>query len=76
MSSLGEVSLDFVVDDEKNRERLQKDLNDVIFEIERSEKMLSNPNFLAKAPEKLVAAEKEKLNKNKLLYESILEKLK
>ena len=55
---------------------IMKDIEKVKFEIERSEKMLGNPSFVAKAPEKLVSAEKEKLAKNKELLKSLQEKLK
>jgi valyl-tRNA synthetase len=36
-------------------------------EIERSERMLSNEGFVAKAPAKLIEGEKEKLAKNQAL---------
>ncbi|MDR0850506.1 MAG: valine--tRNA ligase [Christensenellaceae bacterium] len=45
--------------------KLKKEIEDIIFEIERSEKMLGNQGFVAKAPEVLIKAEKEKLEKNK-----------
>ena len=38
--------------------------------------MLSNPSFIAKAPESKVAEEKSKLAKNKKSYETIMTKLK
>ncbi len=57
-------------------EKLKKELESVIFEIERSEKMLSNPNFVNKAPTALVEKEKEKLEANKALKNTIMEKLK
>ena len=76
ISSLGEFSIRLDVDQDKILENLKKELESVIFEIERSEKMLSNASFVAKAPEALVAKEKEKLEKNKALKMSILEKLK
>ena len=40
-----------------------------------SEKMLNNPNFVAKAPANLVELEKEKLEKNKALKAMLIEKL-
>ena len=55
---------------------ITKELESVIFEIERSEKMLSNPNFVNKAPTALVEKEKEKLEANKALKNTIMEKLK
>ena len=56
--------------------KLKKELESVIFEIERSEKMLGNANFVAKAPQSLVETEKAKLERNKALKLSIMEKLK
>ena len=47
----------------------------VNFEIIRSEKMLNNPAFMAKAPENLVKAETEKLAKNKEMLTALTEKL-
>ena len=57
-------------------EKLQKDLKDIEFEIERSVKMLSNEKFVAKAPQNLVQLEKEKLERNKAKKESILLSIK
>ena len=54
---------------------IKKDIEKVTFEVERSKKMLNNPAFMAKAPEKLVLAEKEKLAKNEELLSSLNAKL-
>ncbi len=54
---------------------LNKDIEKVKFEIARSEKMLSNQAFMAKAPENLVKSETEKLAKNKEFLANLLEKL-
>lgn len=76
ISSLGEFAIKLNINQEEIREKLKKELESVIFEIERSEKMLSNSNFVAKAPQSLVESEKAKLERNKSLKLSILEKLK
>ena len=76
ISPLGEFAIKLDIDENAIKENLKKELESVIFEIERSEKMLGNPNFVAKAPESLVNAEKAKLEKNKSLRQSIMEKLK
>ncbi|MGN1097106.1 MAG: class I tRNA ligase family protein, partial [Christensenellales bacterium] len=52
-----------LVDMEKEKERLNKEIASVKQEIEKSSGMLKNENFVNKAPEKLVAAEREKLLK-------------
>ncbi len=54
---------------------LKKDIEKVTFEIERSQKMLGNANFVAKAPASLVESEKEKLGKNEELLKALQEKL-
>ncbi len=61
--------------DEKKKEKLEKELALYKAEIERGERMLSNPGFVAKAPEKLIENEKNKLAKNKEMYEKILGEL-
>ena len=48
----------------------------LIYEVERCEKMLSNPGFVNKAPEVKVNAEKEKLEKYKAMLENTEERLK
>ena len=55
-----------MVDTEKEKARLNEELKKVEGEIERLVKKLSNAEFVSKAPEKVVAGEKAKLEK----YES------
>ncbi|MBP3619060.1 MAG: valine--tRNA ligase, partial [Clostridia bacterium] len=54
-----------LVDQQQEDERTAKKIEELKFEIARSEKMLSNAGFVAKAPASLVEAEKAKLAKNK-----------
>ena len=61
--------------DEKKKEKLEKELAFYKAEVERGERMLSNPGFVNKAPEKLIQNEKDKLAKNKEMYEKILGEL-
>ena len=65
-----------LVDNEKEKERLEKEIKSLEFEIERSEKMLSNPGFVAKAPAVMVEKEKEKLSVNKTKLEKLIDELK
>ena len=58
-----EVPLGDLVDKDKEIERLNKELENVVNEIARAEGKLNNPGFLAKAPAQLVESEKAKLNK-------------
>ena len=50
-----------LLDIEKEKERLAGEKKKVLAEIDRIEKKLSNEQFVSKAPEKVVAAEREKL---------------
>lgn len=69
------ILLEDEVDAETQKAILNKDIEKVMFEIERSKKMLNNPNFMAKAPESLVETEKTKLAKNEELLASLKSKL-
>ena len=57
-------------------ERLESEKKKLISEVERGEKMLSNPGFVNKAPEKKVNEEKEKLSNYKEMLKSVEERLK
>ena len=61
------LPLDSMVDSNAEKERIEKEILRLKSEIERSEKLLSNQGFVAKAPAKLIESEKEKLDKNKAL---------
>lgn len=54
-----------LVDEDKEKARIQKEIESLKFEIERSEKMLSNSGFVAKAPAQMVEKERAKLENNK-----------
>ena len=64
-----------MIDTEKEKARLNGDLAKVNVEIERLVKKLSNPEFTAKAPEKVVNGEKEKLAKYEAQKAGILDAL-
>ena len=55
-------------------ERIEKEIKETQNEIARCEGMLSNPNFINKAPEAKVALEKEKLAKHQENLKSLLAK--
>ena len=63
------------VDIETQRKILEKDIEKVQFEIDRSNKMLGNPNFVAKAPATLIETEKQKLAKNEDLLSALKTRL-
>ncbi len=75
-ASLGDFIL---LDEKKDKQELLKELQDQIskveFEVERSEKMLSNPRFVEKAPKALVETEKSKLEQNKKTLAVLKEKM-
>ncbi len=57
------IPMSDIIDTDKERARLTKEKETAMKEIERLEKKLGNPEFTAKAPEKVVALEREKLEK-------------
>ncbi len=59
------LPLSELIDTEKERARLSKELEKTQGEIKRLEGKLSNPGFVAKAPAQVVDAEKAKLEKYK-----------
>ena len=65
-----------LVDLEEERKRLETEKTKLEAEVLRGEKMLSNPGFVNKAPEKKVNEEKEKLANYKKMLENVNERLK
>ena len=65
-----------LVDLDKERERIRKELDKALAEIESQNKKLSNENFVARAPERVVNAEREKLAKAQALAANLEESLK
>jgi len=70
------IPLAELVDVAKERERIEKEMAKVQKEIDVFEKKLSNEQFTSKAPEAVVAAEREKLDKQKALMANLEESLK
>ena len=64
-----------LVDAEKERARLNAELDRVMGEIKRADGKLNNHGFISKAPKKLVDAEREKLNKFIEMRDKILSQL-
>ncbi|MGI6730865.1 MAG: valine--tRNA ligase [Anaerovoracaceae bacterium] len=65
------IPLDDLLDYKAEQERLQKEQKKLLGEVSRLKGKLSNEGFINKAPEKVVAEEREKLAK----YEDMLEKV-
>ena len=72
-----EVHIPFeeLVDIAEERKRLEDEKKRLESEVARGEKMLSNPGFVSKAPEKKINEEKEKLANYKELLASVIQKL-
>lgn len=67
----------FIVEEINNlgKEKIQKDIENILKEIKRCENMLNNPNFIAKAPKEKIDLEKEKLENHKSNLNTLKEKL-
>ena len=64
------IPFEDIVDIEEEKNRLQEEIKKLESEVQRGEKMLSNPGFINKAPEAKVNEEKEKLAKYKEMLEN------
>ena len=73
---IAEIVISSNVSTEEIIAKINKEIENVLLEIARCEKMLSNPNFVNKAPEQKVAIEKEKLEQHKINLATLREKLK
>ena len=69
------IPLGDMVDTEKERERLLKEIAKAEAEVARLEGLLSNKGFVSKAPQKLVDGEREKLAQAKERWGKLKEKL-
>ena len=69
------LPLEDLVDFEKEKERLLKEKQRLVKELSRSKGMLSNENFLKRAPEAKVQEEKEKLAKYEQMMAQVEERL-
>ena len=73
----GVIYMPFVelVDIAKEKERLSKEREKLIKEVERVEKKLSNQGFVSKAPEKVIAEEKAKMEKYSTMLKAVEEQI-
>ena len=76
---LGDTSIDIIYDNSKNimelRKILEKDRDNLVSSIARREKLLSNDNYVNKAPSEVVEAERNNLAREKEKLQDILNKL-
>jgi len=66
------MPLSELVDLEKERERIEREVAKVKIDIEKVEKKLNNEQFTSKAPENIIQAERDKLSKLHALLENLL----
>ncbi len=74
----GDVVVEVALSEEQRRgevERLRKEIGRVGKEVERAEKKLANPNFVERAPGDVVAAEREKLDVNARMLDTLTRRL-
>lgn len=64
-----------LVDIAREKERLSKEREKLIKEVERVEKKLSNQGFVSKAPEKVIAEEKAKMEKYSTMLKAVEEQI-
>ena len=69
------IPFEDIVDIEEEKIRLQDEIKKLEAEVQRGEKMLSNPGFVNKAPEAKVNEEKDKLAKYKEMLENTKNRL-
>ena len=65
------MPLSELVDLEKELERIAKEREKAVANLERIEKKLSNESFVSRAPEAVVNAEREKADKARALIEKL-----
>ena len=74
----GDVVVELALSEELRREeieRLRKEIQRVEVEVQRAEGKLSNERFVERAPEAVVSAEREKLDRNAGLLETLQTRL-
>ena len=70
------IPFEDLVNIEEEKQRLEKEKSKILIEKEKTDKMLGNPGFLAKAPEAKVLEEKAKLEKFNRLIANIDSRIK
>ena len=69
------MPLEDLVDIKEEIARLETEKKRLEAEVQRGEKMLSNPGFVSKAPEKKINEEREKLANYKQMLATVTERL-
>ena len=74
----GDLAVEISLTEEQRQgeiERLRKEIERVGKEVERAEKKLSNSSFVEKAPQEVVATERDKLDVNTRMLETLTRRL-
>ncbi|MFR8103628.1 MAG: valine--tRNA ligase [Clostridia bacterium] len=69
------IPFEELVDIKAEKQRLQAEKERLEKEVQRGEKMLSNPGFVTKAPEKKIQEEKQKLENYQAMLKEVVERL-
>ncbi len=72
------MAVEISLTDEQRRgeiERLRKEIDRVGKEVERAQNKLSNANFVERAPEEVVEGEREKLEVNSTMLDTLTRRL-
>ncbi len=69
------IPLASLVDMEKERERVQKEIDRLVGEVERAENKLGNESFVARAPQAVVEEERKKLDNAAGMLEKMRERM-
>ena len=69
------IPLDELIDKEKEIERLKNELLKNQFELDRATNLISNKNFVSKAPKEKIDEEKEKIDKYSLIIKELEQKI-
>ena len=70
------IPLEDLIDIAKERERLEKEKDSLAKELERVEGKLANSEFVGRAPEKVIAAEREKQVRYQEMHANIVARIK
>ena len=70
------IPFEELVDIEAEKVRLQEEKKKLVAEVERVDKMLSNPGFMSKAPKEKIEAEKAKQQKYQEMLQAVEERIK
>ena len=69
------IPLEGIIDVEKELIRLNKDLQNTVKDIEKSEAKLNNEQFLSRAPQEVIEKEKAKVLEGNIKKEGIVKRL-